>query len=116
MQQVFAQYKLEYLKPDARWWLEPDEEAILIQLNGDFETISEIKEGLTTLVHQGQEKQSDLYFMTASNLLKAIKADRKGIAQIKEVHAVMTKLVGPARKTKGVMGWDVPICISLDDL
>jgi putative DNA primase/helicase len=116
MQQVFAQYKVEYLKPGAKWWLDPDEEAVLIQLNGDFETISEIKEGLTTLVHQGRERQSDLCFMTASNLLKAIKADRKSIAQIKEVHAVMTKLVGPARKTKGVMGWDVPIRISLDDL
>jgi putative DNA primase/helicase len=116
MQQVFAQYKLEYLKPDPKWWLLPEEEAQLTQLNGEFETISAIKEGLTALVNDGRAKQTDLIFMTASQLLGAIKADKKGISQIKEVHAVMTKLIGPSRKTKGLNGWDVPTCISLDNL
>lgn len=116
MQQVFAQYKLEYLKPGAIWWLLPEEEAQLTQLNSEFETISAIKEGLTALVNDGRQRQTDEVFMTASQLLKAIKADKKGISQIKEVHAVMTKLVGPSRKTKGLNGWDVPTCISLDDL
>ena len=116
MQQVFAQYKLEYLKPDSKWWLMPEEEAMLNKLNGEFETISAIKEGLTALVNDGRAKQTDEIFMTASQLLGAIKADKKGIAQIKEVHAVMTKLIGPPRKTKGLNGWDVPTCISLDSL
>jgi putative DNA primase/helicase len=116
MQQVFAQYKLEYLKPDPKWWLLPEEEAQLTQLNGEFETISAIKEGLTALINDGRQRQTDEVFMTASQLLGAIKADKKGISQIKEVHAVMTKLIGPSRKTKGLNGWDVPTCISLDNL
>ncbi len=115
MQQVFAQYKLEYLKPDAIWWLLPEEEAQLNQLNGEFETISAIKEGLTALINDGRQRQTDEVFMTASQLLGAIKADKKSISQIKEVHAVMTKLIGPSRKTKGLNGWDVPVCISFDD-
>jgi len=68
------------------------------------------------LVNDGRQRQTDEFFMTASQLLDAIKADKKGISQIKEVHAVMTKLIGPSRKTKGLNGWDVPTCISLDNL
>ena len=116
MQQVFAQYKLEYLKPDAKWWLLPEEEEILNQLNREFETISPIKEGLIVLLNDGRAKQTDEVFMTASQLLDAIKVDKKSISQIKEVHAVMTQLIGPNRKTKGLNGWDVPISISLEDL
>ena len=35
-------------------------------------------------------------------------------ATSKEVHAVMRDLVGPPRKTKGNLGWDVPLIMPLD--
>lgn len=114
MQQVFAQYKEQYFEANAPWWLLPEEEAHLTELNSEFETISEIKESLTELILRGRESMTDVFFMSATQLLKEIKAQRTGLAQIKEVHAVMTKLVGPSRKSRGTNGWDVPVRIAID--
>jgi putative DNA primase/helicase len=114
MQQVFAQYKEQYFEANAPWWLLPEEEARLTELNSEFETISEIKESLTELIQRGRESMTDVSFMSASQLLKEIKVQRTGLAQIKEVHVVMTKLVGPSRKSRGTNGWDVPVRIAID--
>ena len=114
MQQVFAQYKAEfYDKDDASWWLTSDEEARLTVINREFETISPVQESLTTLIEQGREKGRECVFMSATQLLNAIGITNAKHAQVSEVHAVMTELVGPWRKTRGVKGWDVPVCLDL---
>ena len=70
MQQVFAQYKEEFLDKGKSWWLNSEEEASLTTINREFETISPIQESLTTLIEHGREKGRDCVFMTATHLLK----------------------------------------------
>jgi len=111
MQQVFAQYKAQFFdKVDAKWWLDPEQEKFLTELNKEFEPISPVQEALTLLINQGREKKHDLVFMTSVQLIKLI--DMR--ATSKEVHAVMRDLVGPPRKTGGLYGWDLPLIMSLD--
>ena len=110
MQQVFAQYKVQFFDQGAGWWLDPEQEKFLTELNKEFEPISPVKEALTLLINQGRAQRHDPVFMTAVQLIKLI--DMR--ATSKEVHAVMRELVGPARKTKGLFGWDVPLVMSLD--
>ncbi len=110
MQQVFAQYKVQFFDRGASWWLDPEQEVRLTELNKEFEPISPVQEALTLLINQGREKKHDLVFMTSVQLIKLI--DMR--ATSKEVHAVMRDLVGPARKTGGLYGWDLPLIMSLD--
>ena len=113
MQQIFAQYKAEFYDKGASWWLTPEEEARLTVINREFETISPVQESLTTLIDQGREKGRECVFMTATQLLDAIGITNAKHAHVSEVHTVMTELVGPARKTRGNRGWDVPVCLEL---
>jgi putative DNA primase/helicase len=113
MQQVFAQYKQEFYDKGATWWLTPEEEAHLTVINREFETISPVQESLTTLIEQGRSDGKDCVFMSATQLLKAIGIDRPNRTEVAEVHTVMTDLVGAARKTRGIRGWDVPVCLEI---
>lgn len=110
MQQVFAQYKVQFFDRGVSWWLDPEQEARLTELNKEFEPISPVQEALTLLINQGREKGHDEVFMTSVQLIKLI--DMR--ATSKEVHAVMRDLVGLPRKTGGLLGWDVPLIMPLD--
>lgn len=110
MQQVFAQYKMQFFDQGQTWWLDAEQEARLSELNKEFEPIDPVKEALSLLINQGREKQHDEVFMTSVQLIKLI--DMR--ATTKQVHAVMRDLVGSARKTNGVLGWDLPLVMPLD--
>lgn len=110
MQQVFAQYKMQFFDQGQTWWLDAEQEARLTDLNKEFEPIDPVKEALLSLINLGREKQHDETFFTSVQLMKLI--DMRSTT--KQVHAVMRELVGPPRKTKGSLGWDLPLVISID--
>ncbi len=107
MQQVFAQIKSQCYDLGERWWLDTAENDQLTLLNKECEVLSPVRELLITYLNnaRGEVKR----FMTATALLQAVGIERPSKGQLKEVHALMTEIVGPKRKTGGVFGWDVPV-------
>lgn len=107
MQQVFAQVKEQLYDKGEGWWLGPEEEALLTALNKDSEVISPIQEMVMTYLTEAKGAVSK--FMTATALLQRVGISSPTRGQIKEVHAVLTEVVGPKRKSNGQLGWDVPL-------
>jgi predicted P-loop ATPase len=107
MQQVFAQIKEECYDKEEGWWLTPEEEAQLTELNKDAEVISPVRE--LAVAYLNSAKGRDTNFLTATRFLQMLEIEKPSNAQIKEVHIVLTGILGKKRKTSGLQGWDVPM-------
>ncbi len=107
MQQVFAQIKSQCYDQGERWWLDTAENDQLTALNKECEVLSPVRELLMAYLNdvRGEAKR----FMSATALLQGAGIERPTRGQLKEAHALMTEVVGPKRKTGGVLGWDVPV-------
>lgn len=107
MQQVFAQVKAQLYDMGESWWLNPEEEAQLTELNKDAEIISPVRE--LAVAYLNSAKGSDTIFMTATRFLQTLEIEKPSSGQIKEVHTLLTGILGKKRKTSGLQGWDVPM-------
>ena len=111
MQQVFAQLYVE-LQAGAEWWLTPDEDKQLDELNQVHKSVSIIEElVLSTLDHDlPDDKRKN---MSASEVLKAAGIRSPTNTQARECGSILRSLYGPPKKIQGIMKWLVPIELNI---
>ncbi len=110
MQQVFAQLYDE-LQKGATWWLSPDEDKQLDELNSAHKSVSVIEELiLSTLNHDLPENKWKK--MSAAEVLRAAGIRSPTNPQARECGSVLRGLYGQPKKIRGIMKWLVPIDIN----
>jgi len=110
MQQLFAQLKVE-LDEGGQWWLTPEEEAQLTELNQHHRAMSAVGEKVRAVLDLTRKDQSDLQRMSAAQVLGVIRIDRPTNAQFKECNAVLRECLGESKRINGVNKWRVPLII-----
>jgi len=106
MQQIWAQVH-ELYKSDEQWWLTPDEERRLEELNRSHRVVSVIRERI----------ESELDFdapiekwrrLTASGLLRDMGKSNPSNTEAKECAQVLREHFDQPKKSQGAMRWLVP--------
>ena len=110
MQQVFAQLYDE-LQKGATWWLTPDEDKQLDELNQAHKSISVIEERVLLIIKFDLPKDK-WKKMTATEVLQAAGIKSSSNAQARECGSVLRGLYGQPKKTHGIKKWLVPIDIN----
>ena len=107
MQQVFAQL-YDKLQQGATWWLSPEEDKQLDDLNQAHKSVSVIEERvLATLNHDlPTDKWKN---MSASEVLQSAGVRSPSNQQARECGGVLRGLYGNPKKIQGIMKWKVPI-------
>ena len=107
MQQVFAQL-YEALQQDATWWLTPDEDKRLDELNQAHKSVSVIEERVLTVLKPdlSGEKWKN---MTATEVLQAAGIGSPTNPQARECGSVLRRLYGRPKRSQGSDKWRVPI-------
>ena len=108
MQQLFAQLMIDYQK-GVQWWLTPEEEALLEELNKYHRVISAVRERVLSAIDMGQSGQPNLKTMTASEVLMEVGLKTPGNMQCKECAAVLREYLGEPKKIRGFIKWRVPL-------
>lgn len=107
MQQVFAQLAVQF-HAGAEWWLTPDEEQQLEELNRRHQAVSVIRESLLDVMDLERVGQPDLKAMTASEILELAGITPGTNAQARECGAIMRELVGEPKRIQGRDKWRFP--------
>lgn len=108
MQQVFAQLLVDFHKPDARWWLDDDEERQLTLLNKRHQAANVVRD----LLESGMDHdlpRDQWTFMSSIEVLRRLGLKYPSNRQCKEATAILTELYGPRKKIRGKDGWMVPL-------
>lgn len=108
MQQYFAQILTIY-ESGEQWWLTPEEEQALEQLNKAHRTVSAIYERILEIVDLELSDPDELISMTASDMLRMLKYDKPTNPQFKDCNAAMRELFGEPKRIKGYNKWRVPL-------
>lgn len=106
-QQLFAQLLIE-LREGAEWWLSPEEERVLEQLNGRHRSVSVLREKLMALVDIEREGPVELEKVGTTQLLERMGYERPKNAQAKELTGILREVFGEAKKVNGTQKWEVP--------
>ena len=121
MQQVFAQFALDFEQGE-QWWLTAEEEKILELHNKDHQTVSALHERILDVVDPAKAKDSNLPAMTPTEVLRIIGIDRPSNAQCKECGGILRELFGDSKRINGRDKWRVPLrnhlsptTVSVDD-
>lgn len=106
MQQIWAQVYALY-KSGEQWWLKPDEEKRLEELNRSHRVVSVIRERIESELdfNAPQEKWRRL---TASGLLREMGKSNPSNTEAKECAQVLREHFGQPKKSQGAMRWLVP--------
>lgn len=107
MQQVFAQLKQDYAKGD-QWWLSPEEEDILSEINSAHEIGSVIGDKLAAELDLDRKGAKGLPRLRAVEVLERIGIDKPSNVQLKEANVALRSLLGPHKRIRGVNYWDIP--------
>jgi len=107
MQQVFAELKVQFLagKP---WWLSPEEEAKLAEINARHEVSCVVGDRIAAELDLSRMGRADLPKMRAIEVLEKIGIERPTNAQLKEANAALRSLLGGSRRIRGANYWNVP--------
>ncbi|GAB6070010.1 hypothetical protein JCM30760_11070 [Thiomicrorhabdus hydrogeniphila] len=115
MQQVFAQVAV-IRNQGEKWWLTPDEEAMLGETNKSHQVTNLIRDTLIEQLDLDRVNEPKNQAMTASQVLKeVVKLERPTNAQARECGSVLRELLGEPRKIQGLMKWRIPIRIRHPD-
>ena len=107
MQQLFAQLKQE-LDAGAPWWLTPEEEGRLEELNRDHRAVSTLEEQLIAAFDD--DLPIDQWSkMSATEVLKCVGYHNPNNNQCRECGGILREHFGPPKKNNGTMKWKVPI-------
>ena len=107
MQQVFAQLKVQ-LDNGSIWWLSPEEETQLAELNKDHRAVSVLEEKLLTVFDQ--ELTEELWSrMSATEVLESLGYNRPPNQLCRECGGILREHFGQPKKSNGIMRWRVPI-------
>ncbi len=107
MQQVFAQLYDE-LKQGATWWLTPDEDRLLDELNQAHKSVSVIEERVLSILNDDLATDKWKY-MSASEVLQVAGIRSPTNPQARECGGVLRVKYGQPKKINGIMKWRVPI-------
>ena len=107
MQQVFAQLYDE-LKQGATWWLTPDEDRLLDELNQAHKSVSVIEERVLSILNDDLATDKWKY-MSASEVLQVAGFRFPTNPQARECGGVLRAKYGQPKKINGIMKWRVPI-------
>ena len=107
MQQVFAQLKQE-LDDGATWWLTPEEDARLEELNRDHRAVSVLEEKLLEVFDFDlpHDRWSNL---SATEVLEYIGYQRPTNPLCRECGGILREHVGQPKKSHGIAKWKVPL-------
>ena len=111
MQQVFAQLLVE-LQKGATWWLTPDEDKQLDELNQAHESVSVIEERVLSIINHDlpEDKWKN---KTALEILQAAGVRNPTNRNAQECCAILRKLSYQEKKIRGLKKWLVPIDTSV---
>lgn len=107
MQQLYAQLALD-VKAGAQWWLTPDEEAQLAEVNAQHQTISVADELIRSFFDPARFGHPHNPNVTASGLLQLLGMDNLSNTQAREAGATLRQLLGDPKKVKGLYKWRFP--------
>ena len=107
MQQVFAQLAVQFHN-GAEWWLTPEEEGQLEELNRRHQAVSVIRESMLDIMDLGRVGHPDLKAMTASEILELAGITPGTNAQARECGSIMRELVGEPKRIQGRDKWRFP--------
>ena len=107
MQQVFAQLYDE-LKQVATWWLTPDEDRLLDELNQAHKSVSVIEERVLSILNDDLATEKGKY-MSASEVLQVAGFRSPTNPQARECGGVLRAKFGQPKKINGIMKWRVPV-------
>ncbi len=104
MQQVFAQLAVSFAD-GAQWWLTPEEEGLLDEVNSAHRAVSVIREELMNVIDTTPGADANIRLMTATALLKELGHENPNNPQARECGAILRELFGDPN-TKGK--WKIP--------
>jgi putative DNA primase/helicase len=107
MQQVFAELH-EELHHGAIWWLTPEEDRQLEELNLAHKSVSVIEERVLTTLKPDLPPEQWKY-KSATEVLQATGMRSPSNPQARECGSVLRSLYGPPKKIHGIFKWKVPI-------
>lgn len=108
MQQLFAQLAVE-LETGAQWWLTPEEEQSLEQINKAHLVVSAVRERILNAVDMDRFPDTKLPAMTPIEVLQAIGINFPTNPQCKECGSILRELFGEPKKVNGKVSWRVPL-------
>lgn len=111
MQQLFAQLAVDFENGET-WWLTPEEEDQLNNINDNHQSVSSIDELIRDHFQKNENSKKTSLF-TASRLLTYLDIKNPTNSQSKEAAATLRKLLGEPKKINGLMQWRCP-CVDED--
>ncbi len=120
MQQLFAQFAVDFHKGE-RWWLTQDEEELLEEQNKSHRSSSVIRERVEAILDLDMSIDKRPA-MTSTDVLNKIGIENPSNPQFKECCAVLREFFGEAKKSQGQYKWRValkekqwPQSLNIDD-
>ena len=113
MQQIWAQFAVEYENGE-QWWLTPAEEQILETCNNNHRVISVIEERVMPILDLSQKSEDGLPAMTPTALLMKIGYKSVSNPQAKECGALLRQHLGEPKKINGYQKWRIPFAKQQD--
>lgn len=107
MQQLFAQLYVE-LESGATWWLTPEEDKQLDELNQAHKSVSVIEERVLTILDHDLPEEKWKYH-TATEILQSADFRSPTNPQARECGQLLRQHYGQPKKINGIMKWKVPI-------
>ena len=107
MQQVWAQFSVEY-ENGAQWWLNKDEERLLELFNKNHRVTSVIEELVMPTLDLDRRGEDGLPAMTPTELLEKIGYKKASNPQAKECGALLRQHLGEPKKINGSRKWRIP--------
>lgn len=107
MQQLFAQLAVD-LKAGVQWWLTPEEEAALAEVNQRHQVVSAIDELIRSYVDPARLGRLDNPSVTASGLLRKLGIQNPTNPQCREAGATLRQLLGDPTESQGSSRWRFP--------
>ena len=108
--QIYEEYYLRHLKEpdntDYQWWLTSQEEAVLMEQNGEFEASDPIRSAITSKLDWEMAFESTYEWKTATEVLIMCGYPVQSITRTSAMHAgeVLTQLTGRKAQRKGKNG------------
>ncbi len=113
MQQLYAQLAVD-LGNKAQWWLAPEEEAALAEVNQRHQAVSAIDELIRSYVDPARHGRPDNPSVTASGLLRKLGITNPTNPQCREAGATLRQLLGDPTESQGSNRWRFPGTLNRD--
>jgi putative DNA primase/helicase len=114
MQQLFAQFAV-YFSNGEQWWLTPEEEQMLDEVNKSHRIVSMIRERVLGAIDLQPELGTQLPAMTAIELLEEVGVQRPTNPQCKECASILREIYGDPKKVNGRYVWRVALSHNTTD-